>query len=48
MNHPPIASVLFDLDNTLLDRNLGFESFCRELYHTSGAMSDTHTSPSGL
>ena len=43
MNHPPISSVLFDLDNTLLDRNLGFESFCRELYHTSGAMSDTHS-----
>lgn len=43
MNHPPISSVLFDLDDTLLDRNLGFESFCRELYHTSGAMSDTHS-----
>ena len=43
MNHPPIASVLFDLDDTLLDRTAGFESFCRELYHTSGVMSDTHT-----
>lgn len=43
MNHPPIASVLFDLDNTLLDRTAGFESFCRELYHTSGVMNDTHT-----
>ena len=43
MNHPPITSVLFDLDDTLLDRNQGFESFCRELYHTSGAMSDTHS-----
>ena len=43
MNHPPITSVLFDLDNTLLDRSAGFESFCRELYHTSVVMSDTHT-----
>ncbi len=43
MNHPPISSVLFDLDDTLLDRAAGFKSFCRELYHTSGAMSDTHT-----
>ena len=43
MNHPPISSVLFDLDDTLLDRTAGFESFCRELYHTSGAMSDTHS-----
>ncbi len=43
MNHPPITSVLFDLDNTLLNRTAGFESFCRELYHTSGAMGDTYT-----
>ncbi len=43
MNHLRITSVLFDLDNTLLDRDVGFENFCRELYHTSGVMSDTHT-----
>ena len=39
----PFSFVLFDLDNTLLDRESGFDSFCRELYRTSGAMSGTHT-----
>ena len=29
-----LSAVLFDLDNTLLDRNAGFESFSRELYRT--------------
>ena len=38
-----IRFVLFDLDDTLLDRDAGFVRFCRELYHTSGVMSDTHT-----
>ncbi len=38
-----IRAVLFDLDNTLLNRGDGFELFCRELYHTSGAMSQTHS-----
>ena len=39
----PFSFVLFDLDNTLLDRESGFDNFCRELYRTSGAMSETHT-----
>jgi len=38
-----IRYVLFDLDDTLLERDAGFARFCRELYHTSGVMSDTHT-----
>ena len=38
-----IQAILFDLDNTLIDRNAGFVRFCRELYHTSGVMSQTHT-----
>ena len=48
-DHPPentvlsIRWVLFDLDNTLLDRDAGFLRFCRELYHTSGVMSGTHS-----
>lgn len=36
-------AVLFDLDDTLLDRNAGFERFCRELYHSSPAISQKHT-----
>lgn len=39
----PINFVLFDLDNTLIDRDEGLVRFCRELYHTSGVMSATHT-----
>ena len=38
-----IRFLLFDLDDTLLERDAGFVRFCRELYHTSGTMSDTHT-----
>ncbi len=38
-----IRFVLFDLDDTLLERGAGFARFCRELYHTSGVMTDTHT-----
>ena len=38
-----ISSVLFDLDNTLVDRAAGFERFCRELYRTSGVMERTHS-----
>ena len=38
-----IHFILFDLDDTLLDRGAGFLRFCRELYHTSGTMSDTHS-----
>ena len=38
-----IRFVLFDLDDTLLERDEGFVRFCRELYHTSGVMSDTLT-----
>ena len=40
---PFFNCVLFDLDNTLLDRDAGFERFCREIYRTSSAMSGTHT-----
>ena len=40
---PGISSVLFDLDNTLLDRVAGFERFCRELYRTGGVMGRTHS-----
>ena len=38
-----IRFVLFDLDDTLLERDAGFVRFCRELYHTSGVMGSTHT-----
>ena len=38
-----IHFLLFDLDNTLLDRDAGFLRFCRELYHTGGVMSGTHS-----
>ena len=38
-----VSSVLFDLDNTLLDRTAGFERFCRELYRTGGSMERTHS-----
>ena len=41
--HPDIDAVLFDLDNTLLDRDTGFLRFCQELFHTSGVMGQTHT-----
>ena len=40
---PAIQAILFDLDNTLIDRDAGFVRFCRELYHASSAMSQTHT-----
>jgi putative hydrolase of the HAD superfamily len=43
LSNLPFSSVLFDLDNTLLDRETGFDNFCRELYRTSNAMSETHT-----
>ena len=33
-----IESVLFDLDNTLIDRTGAFRSFCVELYRTNGAI----------
>lgn len=39
----PFSAVLFDLDNTLLDRETGFERFCQELYRTSAPMSLTHS-----
>ena len=38
-----ISRVLFDLDNTLLDRAAGFERLCRELFRTGGAMERTHS-----
>ena len=38
-----ISAVLFDLDNTLLDRVAAFERFCRELYRTGGVMGRTHS-----
>ncbi len=36
--HPRITAVIFDLDNTLLDRDGGFVRFCQELYHASSAI----------
>ena len=42
-NGSGISRVLFDLDNTLLDRTAGFERFCRELYRTDGVMDRTHS-----
>ena len=42
------SAVLFDLDNTLLDRNAGFRRFCRELYHTSGVISQSHSEEDAL
>ena len=39
----PFSAVLFDLDNTLLDREAGFELFCRELYRTNPVMSQSHS-----
>lgn len=36
-------AVLFDLDNTLLERNEGFLRFCRELYWTRAVIRETHT-----
>ena len=42
-DRPDIRAFLFDLDNTLVDRDAGFVRFCQELYHTSGVMSQTHT-----
>ena len=47
-NSPNIRAVLFDLDNTLLDRDAAFVSFCRELYHTSGVMEQSHTEAEAL
>ena len=38
-----ISWVLFDLDNTLLDRAAGFERLCREIYRTGGVMERTHS-----
>ena len=40
---PLIETVLFDLDNTLLDRDAGFMRFCSELYRTSTSIRKTHT-----
>ena len=34
----PIESVLFDLDNTLIDRTGGFRRFCVELYRSNSAI----------
>ena len=31
--HPHITAVIFDLDDTLLDRDEGFVRFCQELRH---------------
>ena len=41
--HPVIEAVLFDLDNTLLDRDRGFDSFCKSLYHNNSIIGDSHT-----
>ena len=36
--HDPVESVLFDLDNTLIDRTGAFRSFCVELYRSNDAI----------
>ena len=41
--HPVIKAILFDLDNTLLDRDRGFNAFCKSLYHNNSIMGDSHT-----
>ena len=46
-SHRPTA-VLFDLDNTLLDRHAGFPRFCSELYHTSSPISRSHPEEEAL
>jgi putative hydrolase of the HAD superfamily len=38
-----IEAVLFDLDNTLLDRDAGFRRFCRDLYRNRAIIRRTHT-----
>ena len=38
-----IRTVLFDLDNTLLDQDAGFMRFCKELYQCNAAMSQANT-----
>ena len=38
-----VRAVLFDLDNTLLDRDAGFRRFCHELYRSSTIMRAAHT-----
>ena len=44
MSQSPIASaVLFDLDNTLHDRDAAFQSFCRSLFQENAAISRTPT-----
>lgn len=44
MAQTPVASaVLFDLDNTLHDRDAAFQSFCRSLFRESAAIRRTHT-----
>ena len=40
---PAMEAVLFDLDNTLLDRDRGFLRFCQELYRSNSVMGFTHT-----
>ena len=42
------TAVLFDLDNTLLDRHAGFRLFCRELYHTSSLIRRSHSEEDAL
>ena len=42
-NRAIIKAVLFDLDNTLLDRDRGFTAFCKSLYHNNRIMCRTHT-----
>ncbi len=43
-----VRAVLFDLDDTLLDRAAGFERFCRELYHSCPAIGQKHTEEEAL
>ncbi|MDA1348539.1 MAG: HAD-IA family hydrolase [Chloroflexi bacterium] len=41
--HGPIEAVLFDLDDTLIDRAAGFRRFCVDLYRSSTAMQRVST-----
>ena len=39
----PIKSILFDLDNTLIDRTGGFRRFCVDLYRSNSAINEVST-----
>ena len=43
-----IESVLFDLDNTLIDRDTGFRKFCSMLFRSSASISNSSSEPDML